>query len=297
MPKNPFAVLAVIAKQDGKLREAETAYRRALPLLEQPDHHRATVLGNLANLLTIRGEFDDAERHYQRMLTISESETYTLGRAIGHIGLGDIAQARGHLTDAEESYKKAVKLLERLEGEVRRIAVISALGMNAARRGDFQTAETRLRKALALAREKEASGLEGVVLNGLGEMYRMRGNLAEAEKFHRSAEGIFRQEKKDRGGKAGVLAGLGKVALERDQFVESAELLRRALRICDEIGIENDTAAKFELWRGEALAGQGKTASACTAFVRARNLYRRAGNDGKIRTVERFMAEANCPGS
>jgi tetratricopeptide (TPR) repeat protein len=114
-------VLGVACEQQGKLADAETAFRRASASFEvseganHPDTAQATV--NVARILIARGEHGEAEPLLRRALQVLE----TVGdsgsvAAVALNGLGLIYNAHERYYDAIPCFERAIEIFERVHG-------------------------------------------------------------------------------------------------------------------------------------------------------------------------------------
>lgn len=186
--------LAIIYRRQGRLTEAEEAFRRGLAMLEKalgPGHpHVASLCNNLADLYRFQGRHADAKPLYLRALAVYEKD---LGPehpnvAIAFNNLALLATALGHHAEAERLYRKSLAIREKALGQEHPdvalvLTNLAGLLQTLAR---FDEAELLYRRAIAIS--EKALGTEhpqvATALNNLAGLYLAQGRLAEAAPLH-----------------------------------------------------------------------------------------------------------------
>ncbi len=109
-------------REQGKYRQAESLYKRALALTESvfgPDHIEVSaVLNNLAVLYKYTGNFDEAERLYRRALAIKEkllgADHPDVAMTLNNLAVFYKSQKR--FDEAESLFQRALAIFERALG-------------------------------------------------------------------------------------------------------------------------------------------------------------------------------------
>jgi tetratricopeptide (TPR) repeat protein len=111
-----YGALGNIAQERGDYDEAERQYQRALDIFQRLGNqaNMAITYGALGNLARSRGDYDEAERQYQRALAIEERLGDQVGMATTYFNLGLIAQHRGDYDEATRQYQRSLDIDERL---------------------------------------------------------------------------------------------------------------------------------------------------------------------------------------
>jgi len=157
--------LGALLYEQGKLDEAVVCYRDALAL--QPDY--AEALNNLGAALCRRGELDEGEACIRRALVLKPDF------AGAHDNLGTLLWERGKLEEAEASTRRALALAPGFTG------ALASLGSMLKDQGRLDEAIAAYRRLLQI----EPEDIDG--LNGLASALAARGDAAAAlETVHRS---------------------------------------------------------------------------------------------------------------
>lgn len=224
--------LAVLQNTRGRDAEAEPLLRRALEIRVEalgPSHALvASTLGNLASVVQAQGRLDEAAKLFERALQLHRDQ---FGESHAQVAndlhnLGVLAQLRGRLDDADEFLNQALQIRRGLFGE-RHLDVAASLAALAAleqERRDPDAARSHFEAALAL--ERELGGGHPRI--------------------------------------ATILAGLGKLLMDRGERAPAAVLLREALTIresafpADHPEVANSRALLGELLTRDGRAAEGE---------------------------------------
>ena len=103
---------------------------------------RAGLIHQLGNFARDRGDYDEAERHYQRALEIFERLGDEAEMIWSHYQLGNIAYLRGDYNEAARQYQRALDISERLGDQVGIATSYSQLGGLEAEKPDGSAATT-----------------------------------------------------------------------------------------------------------------------------------------------------------
>ena len=153
--------LAVMARTDGRLDEAEALLRNALERAQShPDSTiaiRTILQGDLGNVLQDRGDYANAERAYRESLTLTRNR---LGPrhprvARGHANLGRVLENRGRYEAAEREVRQALSITVDILGDRHPdlITIRTNLGNALYLQGKLSEAEAEHREALSIALE------------------------------------------------------------------------------------------------------------------------------------------------
>ncbi|KGQ07153.1 Nephrocystin-3 [Beauveria bassiana D1-5] len=191
-----FHRLGTLYSDQGRLREAETTYKRALDGCDAWDpKHTLTLrtINNLGILYTYQDRLREAEAMYKRALDVYEKAlgpNHTLAlRTVNNLGTLYVDQ--GRLQEAETMYKRALDGKEKAWGphHISTLGTVNNLGVLYRAQGRLQEAETTYKRALD-GYEKawgpnHTSMLDTV--NNLGSLYSDQGRLQEAEVMYKRA--------------------------------------------------------------------------------------------------------------
>jgi serine/threonine protein kinase/tetratricopeptide (TPR) repeat protein len=233
--------LATVAHDWNRLAEAETREREAIAMLRRLGNDElflATALGRLGNILTDKGELDEAQQ------VITESLA-TRRRLLGEenvdvatslVSLGNILQRRGKSAEAEDIFRQAVATRRKLLGNAHPdvAASLRSLGGLLSNRGNLEEAETVLRESLAIMRRLPVSDNSrlATVLNDLALLLRDLRKLDEAEPMFREALAL--QRKLSTNESPAIILGLnnlGLLLIDKARVEEAETLFREALAL------------------------------------------------------------------
>ena len=171
-----FSNYGAIAKDLGKLKEAEKWFRKAIKL--NPDFAEGHY--NLGNILKDLGNLQDAELSTLKAIEIKPNY------AEAHYNLGNILRDLGNLQDAEFSYRKAIEIIPNYA------EVHSNLGSILKDLGNLQDAELSTRKAIEIKPNlAEAHSNLGVVLTNLGKLKDAELSLNKAIEINPNLTRVF----------------------------------------------------------------------------------------------------------
>jgi len=231
----PLINLAIVAFKRGELEAAAALYRRSLESREaQDDAVAASILNNLAEVATLRGDLASAQAYLERARSIwerLEPASHRLADVLAN--LGELASYRGDLDLAQGYVQAGAAIREQLQpGSLKLALSFDILGSLAADRGDLDQAESYHRRAQAILVQIDPTGLElARCLRLEGEVALRRGDLEAAARL--VGEAIAIENKVAPGSVQGArsLGDLGDIALRRGDLAGAREHYRRALEI------------------------------------------------------------------
>ncbi|GMG55404.1 unnamed protein product [Aspergillus oryzae var. brunneus] len=237
---NAFHGIGILYSDQGKMKEAEEMYQRALAGYEKalgPDHTSTLrTVNNLGILYTDQGKLQEAEEMYQRALAGKEKalgpdHTSTLD-TVNNLGL--LYAHQGKLKEAEEMYQRALAGYEKALGPDHTFTLdtVNNLGLLYADQGKLKEAEEMYQRALA-GYEKALGPNHSSTLrtvNNLGILYTDQGKLQEAEEMYQRA--LAGYEKALGPGHTSTLTtvnNLGNLYSNQGKLKEAEEIYQRAL--------------------------------------------------------------------
>ncbi len=186
--------LGLIQKDWGNFSESMDLFKRALKIFrvlkdEDPNEelNEGKVNGNLGNLYSSMGKYDEAMVYYDAQ--------YTIARKLGHKSqesnaLNDKGLAlydRGETQEAVELFQKAYLIRKSLKARKDEAGTLNNLGMALTRSKHIEKALNNFAQALGLARRFEYKRLESDILGNQGIAYREAGKP-------RIAIGLFEEQ-------------------------------------------------------------------------------------------------------
>jgi serine/threonine protein kinase/Flp pilus assembly protein TadD len=260
-PQSPAAHnnLGVYLVKQGRLVEAEEAFRKAIALKAHPLHS-----SNLTVALMRQGRLEEAEAACRAALRLAPHFV------LAHDNLGAVLERQGKYAEAERAYRKAIALKPDLASAHSNLA-------NALReQGKLAEAVKECGKAIRLQPDYAPGHCV------LGDVLREQGKLAEAEAAYRKALGLGPDL-------AEAHWGLGAALQEQGKQAEAEAACRRALRLKPDFAGAHSTL-------GNALVEQGKPKEAEGACRQAIRLKPRVAtyhnNLGRALLAQRKLKEA-----
>lgn len=250
----------------GQTADAEEQYRRAVSLRRSVGNRRgvATSLRNLANLLSQRGAFDEADT------ALAEARTLLveLGDRAGLAGLdnerGLLAEERGDYRGALDAFRLALQGSERASDPHGVAEALNNIGFAHYQLGAYDDAQAYWLRAADGYRDLGAD--TGVIRTGqnLGLLAIARGRWDEAQR--RQTEALAQAQRQQMAEEAAVShRNLAELAIARgDIAVALREAARAEALFRDRDDLRGSIDAR--LLRIEALAASGETAAATTVL-------------------------------
>ncbi len=238
--------LGILAGARGDYAEAERHYQQALTSYDQREDVDGMARGyhQLGIVAELRGDYADAETHYRRALAIAEQRGDQELMALGYHQLGMLAQRRGDYAEAERGYRQALTIAEQRGDQDAVARGYQQLGNLAQFRGDYAEAERRYRQALNIAEQLGDQTLVAGGYHNLGVLAQERGNYAEAERGYQQALTISEQL----GHYVGIIAGynqLGILAQLQGDYAEAERRYHQSLAIAEQLGDQEAMAVSY----------------------------------------------------
>ncbi|KAF7174280.1 hypothetical protein CNMCM6106_008500 [Aspergillus hiratsukae] len=232
--------LGNLYRNQGKLKEAEEMYQRALAGYDKalgPDHTSTLdIVDNLGTLYRNQGKLNEAEEMYQPALAgyekaLGPDHPSTLN-TVNNLGL--LYSAQGKLKEAEEMYQRALAGREKVLGpdHASTLGTVNNLGTLYYNQGKRKEAEEMYQRALA-GYEKaldpnHTSTL--VTVNNLGILYSDQGKLKEAEEmYQRALVGFEKALGPNHKSTLDTVNKLGNLYRNQGKLKEAEEMYQRAL--------------------------------------------------------------------
>jgi tetratricopeptide (TPR) repeat protein/tRNA A-37 threonylcarbamoyl transferase component Bud32 len=234
-PDSPGAQLnlGVALADQGRVKEAEAAYREAIRL--KADYAQAH--GNLGLALGGQGRAREAEAAMREAIRLAPD------LAQAHDNLGTLLRGQGRLKEAEAAHRQALRLIPDSPGTYTNLSVVLA------QQGRLAEAEALLKEAVRLAPDL------AVAHDNLGNVLGKQGRLRQAEAAHRTAIRLQPDL-------ASAHSNLGNRLAAQKRYPEAEASLRRAIALKPDLA-----AAHGKL--GHFLAERGRLDDALAAYRRA----------------------------
>lgn len=190
----------------GRKAMSDADYKRAsmlfqLALIEaqktgKDDLNLAATLNNIAELQRLTGKYSEAEKSYQRSLSIKEkllgSNNITVSKTLGNIGNLYFHEKR--YEEAEKYFRRALAIDQKVLGKDHpaTVAIDASLAKINMARGNLDQVEPALKKALSVHQSVfgfEHPSVADDLIN-LGSYYEQKRSLQEAEHYYKRAMNV-----------------------------------------------------------------------------------------------------------
>ncbi|KAJ5899929.1 hypothetical protein N7495_004673 [Penicillium taxi] len=265
-----FHRLGSLYRNQGKLKEAEEMYQRALAGYEKvlgPDHTSTLdTVNNFGLLYSDQGRLKEAEKMFHRALAgyekaLGPDHTSTLD-TVNNFGL--LYSDQGRLKEAEEMYQRALAGYEKVLGpdHTSTLDTVNNFGLLYSDQGRLKEAEEMFQRALA-GRGK-ALGLDHPstlqTVNNLGSLYLDQGKLKEAkEMYQRALAGREKALGPDHLSTLQTVSNLGNLYSAQGEAEEAEGMYRRALAGREKaLGLDHPSTHQTVNNLGSLYSAQGK---------------------------------------
>ncbi|HMK20922.1 MAG TPA: tetratricopeptide repeat protein, partial [Terriglobales bacterium] len=274
--------MAISFENHGDLDRAEHLYRVAKVEFEQAGdvENQITAMGNMADILYLRGNLAGADKLYQEALRIAasvdSSEPYLLYR------LADLDLSRGRVQDARRLAQQAVDAYQATQGTYQYLtAAMLDLGEVLEAQGDLSGARSQFQQSLAIARKIGASVNAAECQEELAHLA-IEENLPEqAEASLRGAIAEFEKEKSDPDSSSGYTL-LSRALLMEGKLDEARKTAQRGAQLSL---TSSDPALKLlaETQHARTEMAENRSASPTAAIRRLQSVIATANRLGYYR--------------
>jgi CHAT domain-containing protein/Tfp pilus assembly protein PilF len=237
--------LAMVYERLNELPQAQSAYLRALEILEKNSKNQSStgsVLNNLGGLYIKRAMYADALPIFVRALQIVQ-ENHGIGHVETATSLNNLAlvhERMGALNLALPFYQQALAIREVANGpeHPRTGTSLNNLGLVLEGLGRFSEALPIIQRALLIAEKSEGLQSEnrGNRLNSLAGIYRNMGLYAQALPLYEKALEILENaNQQDQSAIATTLSNLSVTLGNLTQFARALRVAQRALEMTEKI--------------------------------------------------------------
>jgi tetratricopeptide (TPR) repeat protein len=286
--------LAGILQDDGKLAEAESLYRKCLPMVADDKFWSLELTTNLANLVRKQSRGDEAAQLVRQAVKLAESLLNENGTSKGMIAmemgakgvvrhivnsapaLAQMLQDDGNLADAESLYRQCLPRI--VDNKFRSMEFTSNLANLVRKQSRNDEAAELFRQAVVLAESLQREGANmggwmGNVLVGLGDSLSAQDKEPEAEEAYKKVVESFSRYWPVEATKSWVelKTRRGTPQDAEKVFVQALEIIRRSLASdsADEtgdrprLGVFKETALAY----GMTLQNHGKPTKADALYT------------------------------
>jgi tetratricopeptide (TPR) repeat protein len=268
------SALADLLTTRGQYDEAERLYKLSLEVKEKIGDSRevAVTQSALAALLTTRGQYDEAERLYKLSLEVFEKIGDSRGVAVTQSALAALLTTRGQYDEAERLYKLSLEVFEKI-GDSRGVAVTqSALAALLTTRGQYDEAERLYKLSLEVFEKIGDSRGVAVTQSALAALLKNRGQYDEAERLYKLSLEVF-EKIGDSRGVAVTQSALADLLTTRGQYDEAERLYKLSLEVFEKIGDSREVAVT-QVGLADLMAARQQPDEAETIYLSCLSIFK-----------------------
>jgi predicted ATPase/class 3 adenylate cyclase len=243
---------------------------------------RGRTLVARGSLLLLRGDLDDAARHFEQGGALVDAAGDNVARARALSGLGYVAFRHSRLAEAQADWEQALIRAEAAGDERVAAGILRSLAIAAGTRGEQDRAAALLDRAIALAQQAGDDQLLRLLLGSSAEVHLWLGHYRVAADTYSDALDLA-SAIGDVSARPLLLAELGWVALLVGNITPAHRLSVDAAELAEELGNRRVVAHALRL-KGEVLLRRADVAGAAEAL------------DGAFTVAERLGAPAEVAG-
>lgn len=224
----------------GQLDRAEQLYKKAKYHFEQAGDkaNTTTALGNIADVLYLRGKLPDAAKLYQQAID-SEMLLFPSGPGYAMYRLADLELAQGQPKKAHDLAARAVDLIRPTHGAYLDLTgAMVVLGDALTAQGDLAGARQQFQQTLEIRQKMDEQGPAAESQASLAELSLEEGHPEQAETLLRAAITEFEKEKETPDATSAYTV-LSRALLTQDKLEEA----RKAIQHAAELGRESPDPA------------------------------------------------------
>ena len=250
----------------------------------------AQAFERLGSLASRDDDDDDAERYYERALTIHRlrDDAAAVHRVLEQ--LADIAMARGDRAEAIARHREGLEAAMACGDVVGSSSSLGGLEVLDAEQGFDADTENVVQQSIGWFAEHEAWPMAADAAMLLGEINRRRGKLVEAERFYERAREVSQKNGHDRG-TARAFGALGLMRMGDKEYSHADWYFTTAAGLYEKLGDEGNCAVVLS-WKGWNFRLQGDYHAAREQFQRAIARYSDAGLHERAKKLRADMEAA-----
>ena len=273
----------------GRYEQALDYYQRKLRIEEEIGGCIPCTLNNIGAIHNNQGRYELALVYYERGLTLMRELADKTGIAISLFNIASIHRMQGRYEQALDYYQRSLKLREEL-GDKSGIAFsLHDIGIIHSDQGGYEQALDYYQRSLKLREELgEKSGI-AASLNGIGIINYNQGRYEEAlDYYQRSLK--LREELGDKSGIASSLNSIGNVQVGQGRYEQALDYNHQSLKLRVELGDKSGIAHSLNNI-GNIQDCQGRYEQALDNYQRSLAMAKEIGEKQVIKNVLKNLSE------
>ncbi|MCI0489519.1 MAG: CHAT domain-containing protein [Blastocatellia bacterium] len=270
---------------------AQTAYERALGLIESNEGFTAFDLNNLGFLYNRLGELQKALRYYQQALPLRRLNRDRWSEGVTLDNIGQVYRKQGELYLALECHLEALRIFRELKKRRSEAIALSNIANVKHKLGETDKAIEYARLSLDAAREVDDKRQMGIKLHNIGTYYLAWEKPREAMDYLNQALAVDRAAG-NAFNEAHDLATLGRIHTALDEPYKALDFFDRAMSLHRKIGNRFGIAQTL-IGLGLANDKIGDLPKAIAAYEEALTFYRLFGEPDSESETLNLLAGIN----
>ncbi|MEE2750821.1 MAG: protein kinase [Myxococcota bacterium] len=268
-----LASVAVLWRRTARSGDALEGLHEAVGIVQEIGDRKqeARLLAQLAKILWIRHDLDEAERFFEASLSVSREIDFEVGVCRALCCLGTIYKTRGLLTRAEEYLREMLRMVDVLGMERERCTGENNLGLLYLNQGRLGLAEKFLLSAAAGHRRLGRRQAEAVTQLNLGLLHLRMENHTVTREYYDTALESFRAQG-DLWGEGITSANIGMLLVVQGEFEQAETVLCAGIK-CHELVPNIQGVAYMKGLLARAFLGQQRLDEASEKVAEAEAIY------------------------
>ncbi len=228
--------LGLVHTRVGEAQEALDCFNRTVALRRQTGERfqEATALHNRGTVYISLGRRAQALDDFNQALAIRREIDDERGQASTLTAIGQVYRRTGALEKALGCFQEGLKLRKRVEDLLGQAVTLNNMGVVYGRRGEKEKALATYEGALSIFHQEGHRRYEANVHYNIGVVLTSSDQPEEALEHYLRALRIF-EVFRDQAGVAETLMGMAHAERKRDEFLESRELVEKALEKIEDL--------------------------------------------------------------
>jgi len=283
--------IARLLSAKGEVDQALKLHQEGLAIFEAlgDKRSRAITLGDIAQLLSAKGEVDQALKLHQEGLAIFEA----LGeKRLRAVTLGDIARLlsdKGEVDRALKLHQEELAIYEGLGDKRSRAVALGDIARLLSAKGEVDQALKLHQEQLAIYEALGEKRLRAVTLGDIARLLYDKGEVDQALKLHQEQLAIA-EALGDLDGVANTLWSIAQIELHEQHFQQAFERLADSYAIILKLG-RLDGICYVGLDFGRLLWAAGRREEGLAVLERSRDGFAKLGRSENTRYVQSIISE------
>lgn len=284
-----LASLGHISFKRGDIPQAMTLYRKGLVLAKQINDERlvGSIYNSIGEVHRLQSKHVDATENYNRSLELYQKIGYEQGLAAVYGNLGIVSKNQGDFESAIGYYEKSLEYSTKLGDDRLTANQYTNLGVVYGIQGRYDLAVEMHKKSLEVSQRRGLPDSAASAYGNLGVIYHAIGEYQKAMEMQENALAIM-QGIGDEHGISMVLSNLANLYFLTGDIQKALTHYEQAQTRMESIG-NLDSVAGVHFNRGLLFKQQGQIAQARKQLLKARELFRKLGENQWLQKVEQEL--------